>query len=77
MTRADKVRENRLRNMARRQGLYVQKSRRRDPHALDYGAYWLIDTRGNFVVSGGEWGLTLDQVEEFLTAPPRSRERQL
>ena len=38
-----KIRENRLRRMAERQGVKLQKSRRRDPHALDYGTYRLID----------------------------------
>src|SRR3712207_211748 len=42
----EKVRENRLRRMAQRQGLTLQKSRRRDPYALDYGKYWLAKVEG-------------------------------
>jgi hypothetical protein len=33
----DKVRENRLRRMAQRRGMQLQKSRRRDPNAIDFG----------------------------------------
>ena len=39
----EKIRENRLRRMARRQGLELIKSRTRDPWAVDYGSYTLID----------------------------------
>ena len=35
----DKVRENRLRRMAKRQGLVLEKSRTRDLRALDYRKY--------------------------------------
>ncbi len=38
-----KVLENRLRNGAARQGLRLEKSRRRDPYALDYGTYALVE----------------------------------
>jgi hypothetical protein len=47
-----KVRENRLRRMASRQGLQLMKSRRRDPRALDYGTYWLVDASGVEVARG-------------------------
>jgi hypothetical protein len=66
----DKVRENRLRRAAARQGLNLVKSRRRDPRALDFGTYMLLDTRTTGVVSKGlrsGYGLTLDDVEEQLT----------
>lgn len=49
---AEKTRENRLRRMARRQGLDLQKSRRRDPRALDYGGYQLIARGSNSLVLG-------------------------
>lgn len=61
-----KVRENRLRRMAGRQGLVLSKSRRRDPRAIDYGSYWLSDLYRNYLVAGGEWGMSLDDVEAFL-----------
>lgn len=71
----DKVRENRLRRMATRQGLRLEKSRRRDTRALDYGRYWLIEGprpgNGNWhsraAVVGGEHGASLDEIEEALT----------
>jgi hypothetical protein len=57
-----KVRENRLRRMAERQGLTLEKSRRRDPRALDYGTYWLRDASGGEVATGD-----LDAIEARLT----------
>ena len=47
-----KVLENRLRRMAARQGLQLIKSRRRDPRALDYGTYSLVDASGVEVARG-------------------------
>jgi hypothetical protein len=40
MTEA-KIKQNRIRRMAERQGLALQLSRRRDPRAKDYGQVWL------------------------------------
>jgi hypothetical protein len=62
---AEKVRENRLRRMATRRGLVLVKSRRRDPGALDFGAYWLLDERNRHV--SGEVGMDLDGIQAFLT----------
>jgi hypothetical protein len=62
-TQDEKVRENRLRRMAKRQQLNLVKSRRRDPRAFDYGAYYLIGIHG-----GDRFALTLDQVEKELTS---------
>lgn len=67
----EKIRENRLRRMAKRQGLRLDKSRRRDPHAIGYGTYELTDPYTNTVkfydssISGG-FGLTLDEIEDIL-----------
>jgi len=58
----EKVRENRLRRMASRQGLQLVKSRRRDTRALDYGTYWLVDAAGVEVASGDA-----DAIEARLT----------
>jgi hypothetical protein len=72
----EKVRENRLRRMAERQGLLLRKSRRRDPRALDYGTYMLIDLHTNALVSGER--LTLGEAEAWLTSDeqrPRRRGR--
>ena len=68
----EKVRENRLRRAAERQGLMLRKSRRRDARALDSGTYWLIKGErgkvrgsGRGAIVGGE-RMTLDQVEAYL-----------
>ena len=72
---AERSREARLRRAAVRQGLTLRKSRRRDPRALDFGRYWLIRGDETMVsavlgdpdVLGGERGVTLDEVEAYLT----------
>lgn len=62
--------------MAERQGMVLRKSRRRDPQALDYGMYVLIDARVGKRHPGtqppvasfpGDRGMTLDDVERYLT----------
>jgi hypothetical protein len=69
MADAEKVRENRLRRMADRQGLRLVKSRRRDPRASDYGTYVLVDQ--NNVIEYGAWtgrfAASLDDIEAYLT----------
>jgi hypothetical protein len=60
----EKVRENRLRRMADRQGLRLVKSRRRDPRALDFGTYMLVDVQNNTVAAGP--GMNIDEIEEQL-----------
>ena len=65
-----KVRENRLRRIASRQGLRLQKSRQRDPMALDYGKYSLVNGRpGPIYVFIGQGDL--DQVEDWLESGHR------
>ncbi len=70
MTNDSKVRENRLRRMADRQGLTLTKSRRRDPRALDYGKWTITSqTEPGWQVAelvGHEHGLTLDELEAQL-----------
>lgn len=58
-------REARLRRKAGGQGLTLRRSRSRDSEARDFGSYWLVATNLNAVL-GGEWGVDLDAVEEFL-----------
>lgn len=61
--------EHRLREVAKRQGLILQRSRRRDPQALDYGLWWLLDaqTRERRWPTGKKLGVeTLEEVERFL-----------
>ena len=72
----EKVRENRLRRMAERQRLALRKSRRRDPNAYDHGTYAIIDPSTNAVATfleGQEFGLTLDDVEAWLTSDKATR----
>jgi hypothetical protein len=77
----EKVRENQLRRRAERQGYQLVKSRRRDPYAVDYGTYMLVDPATNAVVAYGlqsGFGLSLDAIEAELDsrdrpAPPRRR----
>lgn len=67
---AQRTRESRLRRMAERQGLQLQKSRRRDPRAWDYGTYQLVDVATNAIVAYGNqngYGLSLDAIEAELT----------
>jgi len=73
--RRAKVRENRMRRMAERQGLQLVKSRRRDPLALDYATYWIVGEENGasyFIPSTADIrirrrvGYTIDQVEVYL-----------
>lgn len=66
------MRENRVRRMAERQRLALQKARRRDPNAWDYGTYQLVDVDNNTIVLhnfavGQGYGLGLDEIEAFLS----------
>lgn len=73
---ASRVDENRVRRMAARQGLVVNKSRRRDPNALDYGRYWIVEPRRNVIATsleGQEHGITLEEVEAWLRSPRSER----
>jgi hypothetical protein len=67
----EKVRENRLRRIAERQGLRLVKSRRRDPQAWDYGLWMIVDRETKAVVAGtgaaGRPEFTVDDVEVWLT----------
>ena len=71
MTTQEKVRENRIRRMAHRQGLRLTKSRVRDPRAIGFNCYGLSDER-NVAVFGYERGwlsASLDDLEIYLTQP--------
>lgn len=66
---AEKVRVNRLRNTAKRRGLLLRRSRRRDPQSLGFGTYGLYDASTEKVEYGDDvtgYGLTLDDVEGIL-----------
>jgi hypothetical protein len=73
MASGDKVRENRLRRMAERQGLRLVKSRRRDPLAYDYGAYWIAAEDGGVVAGDPKTGMSIDEVEDWLMNPVEER----
>lgn len=68
---AERTREARLRRAADRQGLILQRSRRRDPRALGYGTYQLIDASTKAIVLARDtrrgFGADLDDVEKYLT----------
>lgn len=74
MGNSDKIREDRLRRMARRQGLQLAKNPRRDMRAVDYGTYMLTDLDNRLIADFG-WAYTgrpdgnswLDDIETFLT----------
>jgi hypothetical protein len=65
----EKVRENRARRALVRQGYQLVKSRRRDPRALGYGGYMIVDSRLNAVVAGeldSPHALDLEDVERWI-----------
>lgn len=82
-----KVRENRLRRMADRQGYALHKPRRRDQRALDYGELWLMqvwaqDSSGRIEAVADPEGSddawlgpfrSLDELEQWLTSEPEAR----
>jgi hypothetical protein len=86
MSQEDKVKENRLRRIAERRGYRLEKSRRRDPHAPDFGGFMLIEAEKNYVVVGGHpfaYSASLEDVEDWLdsmigpsTAPAVERDRR-
>jgi len=66
---AERNREKRLRRMAERQELRLERSPRRDQHATDYGRYRTVEPVRNSVVAGATrraYELTLAEVEAFL-----------
>ena len=67
----EKVRENRVRRQVGRRGYQLQKSRRKDPNAWDYGTYQITDPATSMLVLadwaiGQGYGLSLDDVEVWL-----------
>ena len=67
----DKVRINRLRRAADRQRLRLTRSRRRDPRAVDFDGWMIIDLDTNGILAGGHpyaYSLSIDDVEDFLNS---------
>jgi hypothetical protein len=64
-----KVREDRLRRTATRQGVALRKSHRRDPLAPGYGTWCVIDPRANAIVwppnFDGRVGIDLAGIEIY------------
>jgi hypothetical protein len=61
--------EVRLRRAAARRGLRIEKSKLRDPGAIGYGTWRIVDARTEKLVAGDRrtgYGLTLQQVAERL-----------
>jgi hypothetical protein len=68
-SQADKIRENRLRAAAKRQGYRLIKSRRRDPRALSFDRYMLAAPGGGGIgvhKDTGEPAWSLDEVGAYL-----------
>lgn len=70
---ADGVREARMRRVAARQGMQLQKSRARDHRAVGYGTFQLADPLLGALYHGenpdgrhGGYGLTLDEIARAL-----------
>lgn len=68
---SDAAREDRLRRKARRLGLRLVRSRRRDRRAPKYGTYALLDLHSDVIfvcapASANGYGLHLDDVEAWL-----------
>lgn len=58
--------EARLRRAIARRGLRLERSRRRDPGALDYGVYRIVDGTG-----GGDYGMSLGDVAAWINDEAR------
>ena len=75
----EKVRENKTRRiLARRWGYRLMKSRRRDPQALDYGCYWIMN-ENNCLVAGdlcGRPDMTLEDVEAWIEPKKAAKARR-
>ena len=71
MTNSEKVRENKMRRAAKRQGFILRKSRAKYvyPHSKDFGGYMILDASIGYIVIGERFGLSLEDVEEFLMNP--------
>ncbi|MCR8896517.1 hypothetical protein NWF34_06040 [Gordonia sp. GONU] len=64
-----KTYENMLRRAAARQGLRLAKSRTRDPRAVDYGTYMLVNATTNELEAWGlqsGYGLSLHEAHQQL-----------
>ena len=51
-----------MRRTLQRRGYYLKKSRRKDPQALDYKKYWIVELQHNVNIAGDQWGMDLEDV---------------
>jgi hypothetical protein len=65
MTADEKIRENRLRRAAARQGCKLLKLRLRDPRAIDYGKFVIQPEQGL-----GRGPFAISQIEGWLNLEP-------
>jgi hypothetical protein len=65
-----KLHEQRVRGRLNRRGLRLVKNRARNPYAIGYGHYVVVDARTNKFVfpRGGSRWVSLDAVEEWAAA---------
>ena len=73
---AKKVLENKMRRIAERRGFRIEKSRRKDTDAMDFGGYILTDARTNIVIMDNA---TLDEIEIYIRSaniPERKNPRK-
>lgn len=57
--------ENRLRRRLKKQGYYLQKSRKRNQLTInDWGGYRIVDSYG-WIIAGEHFDLFLDEVQRF------------
>ena len=66
-TSPDKLKENRIRKLARRHGYLLRKShqRRYVPNSCNCGLYMLVDAKGQIVV-GARFDASLEHIERCL-----------
>jgi hypothetical protein len=77
MEQKEKTRENRLRRLADRRGYRLMRSSSRDPDAIDYGLYALLDVKTGGTVNpaiANRWicAWTLDDVEDWINEKIKS-----
>ena len=82
MREPDTTRAMRLRRIADRRGLRLVKSGRRDPGALDYMLYALVDQQTGKAINPPladrfECSWTLDQVEDYLIEAEHPQEQRV
>ena len=66
MSDNEKVREARVRRVARRQGFIIRKSRIRNMSSDDQGGYRIVEARNNLIAAGEKFDLSLEDIEKFV-----------